>query len=276
MDYIIRTLQSHHWGHCECTEYFPHQENCKEIDLEIYECTSSVQVGIWIGTLSMFLQCICSVPAWYTTPCPQWYLLNPSHLILSQSISSHIVSTHLTPVPSWSSFVLLLSLTSSRSCWHYAMWLAPALDPSMQCGCYPHFSTLTTLLLTSLSAPYSSLPSLSPSPPLLHILSLSPLSSSPQLPTNQSTPPSPKPALDLPRVLVYQCTKRETKSESNSQLFTDFTGTHIRKMGVEERRQKMARAELEAEHSEEPQKSTSGNNSNISSEVAGTSVRSIY
>jgi len=25
-----------------------------------------------VGTLSMSLQCICSVPAQYTTPCPQW------------------------------------------------------------------------------------------------------------------------------------------------------------------------------------------------------------
>ena len=71
MDYIIRTLQSHHWGHCECTEHFLGQENCKEIGLENYECTPSAQAGIWVGTLSMSLQCICSVPAWYTTPCPQ-------------------------------------------------------------------------------------------------------------------------------------------------------------------------------------------------------------
>jgi len=72
MDYIIRTLQSHHLGHCECTEYFLDQENCKEIGLENYECTSSAQVGIWVGTLSMSLQCICSVPVQYTTLCPQW------------------------------------------------------------------------------------------------------------------------------------------------------------------------------------------------------------
>jgi len=72
MDYIIRTLQSHHLGHRECTEHFLDQENCKEIGLENYECTLSARVSIWVSTLSMSLQCICSVPAQYTTPCPQW------------------------------------------------------------------------------------------------------------------------------------------------------------------------------------------------------------
>ena len=71
MDYIIRTLQSHHLGHCECTEHFLDQENCKEISLENYECTPSAQASIWVSTLSMSLQCICSVPAQYTTLCPQ-------------------------------------------------------------------------------------------------------------------------------------------------------------------------------------------------------------
>ena len=47
MDYIISTLQSHHWGHCKCTRYFLDQGNCKEISLENSECTSSAQVSIW-------------------------------------------------------------------------------------------------------------------------------------------------------------------------------------------------------------------------------------
>jgi len=72
MDYIIRTLQSHYLVHCEeCTEHFLDQENCKEIGLENYECTLSAQASIWVGTLSMSLQCICSVPTQCTTLCPQ-------------------------------------------------------------------------------------------------------------------------------------------------------------------------------------------------------------
>jgi len=55
MDYIIRSLQSHHWGHCECTRYFLDQGNCKEISLENYECTSSAQVGIVITLFLTFI-----------------------------------------------------------------------------------------------------------------------------------------------------------------------------------------------------------------------------
>ena len=66
MDYIIRTLQSHHWGHCECTRYFLNQGNCKEISLENSECTSSAQVSIWW----VFCPCPCSVFAVYQPGTP--------------------------------------------------------------------------------------------------------------------------------------------------------------------------------------------------------------
>jgi len=66
MDYIIRTLQSHHWGHCECTGYFLHQGNSKEISLKNYECTSSAQVGIWW----VLCPCPCSVFAVYQPSTP--------------------------------------------------------------------------------------------------------------------------------------------------------------------------------------------------------------
>ena len=46
INYIIRTLQSHHWGNCECTECFLDQGNCKEISLENCECTFSAQLSI--------------------------------------------------------------------------------------------------------------------------------------------------------------------------------------------------------------------------------------
>ena len=35
MDYIIRTLQSHHWGHCECTEYFLTRKTAKKLAWKI-------------------------------------------------------------------------------------------------------------------------------------------------------------------------------------------------------------------------------------------------
>jgi len=66
MDYIIRTLQSHHWGHCEYPGYFLDQGNCKEISLENYECTSSAQVGIWW----VLCPCPCSVFAVYQPSTP--------------------------------------------------------------------------------------------------------------------------------------------------------------------------------------------------------------
>ena len=64
MDYIIRTLQSHHWGHCECTEYFLHQENCREIGLEIMNVLPvprSVYGGYFVHILAVYLQCISPV-----------------------------------------------------------------------------------------------------------------------------------------------------------------------------------------------------------------------
>jgi len=66
MDYIIRTLQSHHWGHCEYPGYFLDQGNCKEISLENYECTFSAQVGIWW----VLCPCPCSVFAVYQPSTP--------------------------------------------------------------------------------------------------------------------------------------------------------------------------------------------------------------
>ena len=73
MDYIIRTLQSHHWGHCECTRYFLDQGNCKEISLENYECTSGAQAGIW------WVLCPC--------PCSVFAVYQPSTLPLAPSVS---------------------------------------------------------------------------------------------------------------------------------------------------------------------------------------------
>ena len=132
MDYIIRTLQSHHWGHCECTEHFLDQESCKEIGLENYEYTPSAQASIWVGTLSMSLQCICSIPAWYTTPFPQCHTV-------------------------WTTF--------SFPCSHYNIANVPRGSLSVP-----------TIPLPIFSHCYSS---------------FSLLSSPPQLPDNQPTPPSP-------------------------------------------------------------------------------------
>ena len=45
--------------------------HCREIGLENSERTCSVPGRYMVGTLSISLQCTCSVPVQYTTPCPQ-------------------------------------------------------------------------------------------------------------------------------------------------------------------------------------------------------------
>ena len=50
--------------------------HCREIGLENSKHTCIVPGRYLIGTLSISLQCTCSVPVWYTTPCPQWDPLN--------------------------------------------------------------------------------------------------------------------------------------------------------------------------------------------------------
>ena len=52
----------------------PGLEHCREIGLENSERTCSVLGRYMVGTLSISLQCTCSVPVWYTTPCPQCVL----------------------------------------------------------------------------------------------------------------------------------------------------------------------------------------------------------
>jgi hypothetical protein len=71
MDYLMGTLQSHDLEHCECTGHFLHQEHCNEIGLGNSECVCNVLGGFLVGTLSISLQCPCSVPAGDTAPCPQ-------------------------------------------------------------------------------------------------------------------------------------------------------------------------------------------------------------
>jgi len=55
MDYLVRTLQSHDWEHCECTEHFLYWEHCNEIDLVNFKCVCNVLGGFLVGTLSMSL-----------------------------------------------------------------------------------------------------------------------------------------------------------------------------------------------------------------------------
>ena len=74
MDYLIRTPQPHDWEHYKCTEHFLCWEHCNEISLVNFKCVCNVPGGFLVGTLSMSLWCTCSVPAWSTIPCPQWYL----------------------------------------------------------------------------------------------------------------------------------------------------------------------------------------------------------
>jgi len=71
MDYLMGTLQSHGLEHCECTGHFLHWEHCNEIGLGNSECVCNVLDGFLVGTLSISMQCTCSVPAGYTGPCPQ-------------------------------------------------------------------------------------------------------------------------------------------------------------------------------------------------------------
>jgi hypothetical protein len=69
MDYLIRTLQSHDWGHCKCTG--DSLCYCNQIGLENSECICSVPGQFRVSTLSISLQCICNVPDWDTTFFPQ-------------------------------------------------------------------------------------------------------------------------------------------------------------------------------------------------------------
>ena len=46
IDYLIRTLQSHDWEHCECTDYFLCWEHCNKIDLENSEYICNVLGGV--------------------------------------------------------------------------------------------------------------------------------------------------------------------------------------------------------------------------------------
>ena len=69
--FLMGTSWLHHQEHLKCTENFLLLENCKEISLENLECSCSVQSWYIADILSMYLQCICSVPALDTSPHPQ-------------------------------------------------------------------------------------------------------------------------------------------------------------------------------------------------------------
>ena len=55
MDYLIRTLQSHHWEHSGYTGHFLCWEHCNQIGLENPECVCDVLDGFLVGTLSISL-----------------------------------------------------------------------------------------------------------------------------------------------------------------------------------------------------------------------------
>ena len=109
MDYIIRTLQSHHWGHCECAGYFLDQGNCKEISLENYECISSAQVGIWW----VLCPCPCSVFAVYQPSTPP---LAPSVSVLFASLFSLLPASPVSFVTLPFLVKFILPLVRSRLC----------------------------------------------------------------------------------------------------------------------------------------------------------------
>ena len=108
--YLIRTSWSHDLVRSECTSHFlwmshsgelhvlslgkfrmfpkrditvtwlgtlwicwlcPGLGHCIEIGLENSECTCNVLGRYRVGSLSISLQCTCSILVWYTTPCPQ-------------------------------------------------------------------------------------------------------------------------------------------------------------------------------------------------------------
>jgi hypothetical protein len=71
MDYLIGTLQSHNWGHCEYTGDSLCWEHCNQISLENSECVCNVPGQFRVSTLSISSQCNCNVPDQDTTPCPQ-------------------------------------------------------------------------------------------------------------------------------------------------------------------------------------------------------------
>jgi len=111
--YLMGTLQSHDLEHCECTGHFLCWEHCNEIGLEYSECVCNVPDGFLVGTLSISLQCTCSVPAGYTGPCPQcisliyttwmdarWRLVSASHSvydIMQYPLSWKISLSHIIP-----------------------------------------------------------------------------------------------------------------------------------------------------------------------------------
>ena len=64
--------------------------HCREIGLENSEYTCSVLGRYMVGTLSISLQCTCSVLVQYTTPCPQCILVLRA---LALSLSSKRVPT---------------------------------------------------------------------------------------------------------------------------------------------------------------------------------------
>ena len=64
---IVVTWLGTLWVYWQC----PGLGHCREIGLENSEHTCSVLGRYMVGTLSISLQCTCSVPVRYTTPCPQ-------------------------------------------------------------------------------------------------------------------------------------------------------------------------------------------------------------
>ena len=55
MDYLIGTLQSHDWEHCECPGDVLCWVHCNEIGLENSEWAFDVPGGFLVGTLSISL-----------------------------------------------------------------------------------------------------------------------------------------------------------------------------------------------------------------------------
>jgi len=55
MDYLIRTLQLHHWEHSGCTGHFLCWEHRNQIGLENPECVCDAPDGFLVGTLSISL-----------------------------------------------------------------------------------------------------------------------------------------------------------------------------------------------------------------------------
>ena len=69
--FLMGTPWLHNQDHLKCTENSLPLENCIKIGLKNLQCSCSVRSGNTAITLSIYLQCTCSVPAPDTGSCPQ-------------------------------------------------------------------------------------------------------------------------------------------------------------------------------------------------------------